>query len=199
MRNNLKKGFSLVEIMVVVVVMGVLAAVAVPKVFGMVERTNRKVDAANAVEMSNILKRAYETEVVKFSNSDEKNKLNPADMSLSVVVSNEGVNYYSGSGQVLVNNQTWENDKPNYGKNFGRVEKLFKDAGFVDVPLRAQLANGGWACYGAILFSDGTTRIFSSTDVSKCKSGNNHETMVKNAMNASANPIAAYLPVEYTK
>jgi len=92
---------------------------------------------------------------------------------------------------------TWENDKPTYGKAFGRVEALFKEAGFTDVKMNGNNREGGWACYGAILFSNGSTRVFSSKDVSKCKSGNNHENMVKNALNAKDNPISAYLPEAY--
>ena len=43
-KNRRKKGFSLIEIMVVVVIMGVLAAVGVPKLFGFVEKTKEKTD-----------------------------------------------------------------------------------------------------------------------------------------------------------
>lgn len=194
-----KKGFSLIEVMVIVIVMGILAAVAVPKIFSYMEKTNRKIDATNALEMANIFKRAYQTEIIKFPDWDDHNKLSGSSMTLTAVVSNEGVNYYSGSGFVLVNGQTWETDKANYGEAFGRIKQLFADAGFTDVKIYAKNTDGGWACYGVILYYDGSTRIFSSNNVSKCKSGNNHENMVKEATKSTtANPIANYLPYGVT-
>ena len=39
-----KKGFTLIEIMVVVVIMGNLAGVAVPKLSGLIEKSRQKID-----------------------------------------------------------------------------------------------------------------------------------------------------------
>ncbi len=189
-----KKGFTFVEIMVVVVIIGILATVGVPKLFETIERTNRKIDATNAVELSNILKRAFETETVLFpTEKDEVNNLTASQMSLAVIVASNGLNYYFGSGQVLVNGGNWESDN---GDAYRRVRKLFEDAGFTNVEVRAKIANGGWACYGAALFSNGSTRIFSAEQESNCKTatgGGAYEKFISTSL-SSSNPIAPYLP-----
>lgn len=193
-----KKGFSLVEIMVVIVIMGVLAAVATPKIFAMVERTNRKIDAANAIEMRNILQRAYHSEVIVFPENSNYNvtidnqRVN-AGLSVAVFVNKNGINYYRGSGSVLVNGGDYHSDN---GVAYRRIQRLFEEAGFTNVAVQSKAKDGGWECYGAAIFAGGVTRIFSSANSGLCTtstSGGNYETILHQAINGD-NPIAAYLP-----
>ena len=56
--NKRKKGFTLVELMIVIAIMGILAAVAVPSIFGIVERAKEKVDLTKLFYLRDALNRA---------------------------------------------------------------------------------------------------------------------------------------------
>lgn len=196
----MKKGFSLVELMIVIVIMGILAAIAVPNIFGQVERSRRTLDAVNALEIGKILHRAYTTDVIQFpANSNYNINVNGqtvnAGMSVAVFVTRSGINYYRGSGAVLVNGGDWNADG---GVAYRRIQMLFEQDGFADVVVNAKnVTDGGWACYGAALFASGKVNFFSEQDESKCRSATtngSYETVLHNALNGNSNSILNYIP-----
>ena len=65
-----RKGFTFVEIMVVIVILGVLSAVGVPKVFGIVEKTREELDVLKLFYLRDALNEALLDDSDALSNSD---------------------------------------------------------------------------------------------------------------------------------
>ena len=85
-----KRGFTLIEVMVVTIIMGVLATIAVPNVFGVVERARERIDLLKLFYLKDAINRALVEDEAALYNSaylsegsekdqkDRKNKLTNA-------------------------------------------------------------------------------------------------------------------------
>lgn len=99
-QDNKKHGFTLIELMVVITVMGIISAVAVPNIFGMVEKSREKVDLMKLFYLRDAINRALIEDEAALSNSayiadasgDEKtNRQNKLDGALE---GNQGVTLF---------------------------------------------------------------------------------------------------------
>jgi prepilin-type N-terminal cleavage/methylation domain-containing protein len=80
--GNLKTGFTLIEIMVVIVIMGVIAGIGAPKLMGYTERVKEKADMMKLYYLRDALNRALIESEVALYQSDFVTKGNKADDNL---------------------------------------------------------------------------------------------------------------------
>ncbi len=93
-KNVKKKGFTLVELIVVIAILGILAAVAVPRLSGFQDSAKEKADIANMATMKNSILAGLANEDIKLANAavagtitvtNPTVKGNPADFTFSGV------------------------------------------------------------------------------------------------------------------
>lgn len=92
-----KQGFTLIELMVVIVIMGILAAVAVPKLFGMIAKSKAS-EVPTAVGTWINLQDAYVAEKNEVGNWVEIGYEAPGTVNSTKTASETGVIKYAESG-----------------------------------------------------------------------------------------------------
>jgi type IV pilus assembly protein PilA len=107
MKNSNKKGFTLVELVVVIAIIGVLAAILVPSMMGYVKKSRLKTANGNA-------KTAYNAVAEYLADQETQGKLADAsDTDAKSSAENELKTNGSGAGEVYVG---FEGDPVDFGK-----------------------------------------------------------------------------------
>jgi len=97
-RRN-KKGFTLIELIVVIAIIAILAAIAIPSFIGITDEANKKVDVANATNIATAV--------------NSYNALNPDDM-----ITSADTAYATVHGALTTGMDLWPKglDETAYGK-----------------------------------------------------------------------------------
>ena len=104
-----KQGFTLIELMVVIVIMGILAAVAVPKLFGMIAKSKASEVPTAAGTWIN-LQDAYVTEKNAVGDWNEVGYTGPGQRVNSGSYHSENFNYTGGTGTWTADNRVKLNE-----------------------------------------------------------------------------------------
>lgn len=97
-QNNRQKGFTLIEIIAVLVILGILAAVAVPKFVSLQEEARKKAASGLIASIQSALSMKYAEELLK-NNGDTNASWNalPADNTCDDLVSLDGYDGYTAA------------------------------------------------------------------------------------------------------
>lgn len=153
-------GFTMAELLVVVAVIAVLVAIAIPVFTTQLEKSRRAVDLSNSRDVVAALKTGYLSGDIVFPPNSTS-----SDRCVVVLSTQPRLDYYA-SGDVKIQGHEWEYDKSN-GENYRRVREYLESCGIKagegsSFAAHAQSADdGGWRSWAVILLADGSTRVVS--------------------------------------
>lgn len=90
LRKSNKKGFTLVELVIVIAVLAILAAIAIPTVTNIINTANTNVDASNAQTIELALKSSY-AEATAGTWTENGTAVKPADITVDQALAHQGL------------------------------------------------------------------------------------------------------------
>lgn len=119
LRKSNKKGFTLVELVIVIAVLAILAAIAIPTVTNIINTANTNVDASNAQTIELALKSSY-AEATAGTWTESGTAVKPADVTVTKALTHQGLSAdilttlkesgkifaYTTDGKIIVDNST---------------------------------------------------------------------------------------------
>ncbi len=154
-----RRGFTMMEVLVVAAIVAVLVAIAVPTVTRSLEKSRRAADLADARGILAVLSTGYLNGDIHFTTETFQGH----PVCAAVVVSREGMQCFV-SGATEIQGVSYDNSGGAYGHE--RMQAYLNAAGYEDCTVRSRntAEDEGWSFYVVFLYWDGTTRIASGTD-----------------------------------
>jgi prepilin-type N-terminal cleavage/methylation domain-containing protein len=140
-QSHYKSGFTIVELMVVIIIINLLSGVAIPKLTDLIEKTRQKIDLMKLYYLRDALDRAlYEADVLDIDESQKCDGVtNNKDNLRKWLASNDGVTLFiiELHDKLAINYQAKNNNRFTDSQNMcgilsggGFWADAFKDAGF---------------------------------------------------------------------
>lgn len=168
-RGKRKKGFTLAELLIIVAIVAVLVAIAIPVFAKQLEKSRRAVDMANARNIIAALSTGINTGDIQFgdqyvpassSGSDGRSDLFACT---AVVVGKTGMQAYV-SGDIKVNGNSYDVG----GIGHERLTNYLSASGIHNYVIKSKKmsedGSDGWGFFAVFIYSDGTVRIGSGTN-----------------------------------
>ena len=162
-----KQGFTLIELMVVIVIMGILAAVAVPKLFGMIAKSKAS-EVGPAAGTYIKLQDAYVSEANKFGSWYLIGYIAPGAKNASQTGESTSFKYFAGADPDI--DETSGVALSTFGTTGKKVWGAVNTAALNDcaIPTAEALANANWTIE-AKAASNGNSVLYKAEVKTACK------------------------------
>ncbi len=160
-----KQGFTLIELMVVIVIMGILAAVAVPKLFGMIAKSKAS-EVGPAAGTYIKLQDAYVSEANKFGSWYLIGYIAPGAKNASQSGESSSFKYLAGSAPAIGATTGVALADFDESKVWGAVNTAALND--CEIPSSVSLDNANWYIE-AKAASNGNSVLYKTTVTTKCK------------------------------
>lgn len=173
--KNMKKGFTLAELLIVVAIIAVLVAISLPIFSNQLEKSRRAVDISNARDIVAVFAAAVNSGTMEIPD---------VNSTVWVEVHREKIFYGKGTADNKeISSQMARIDGValNNSNRDAKIKKLLTDSGLTEDALKIHCKNSedSWDWYVVCIKGDGTVHVRSGVGTDNKREINNNEEMIR--------------------